>query len=266
LGVDELYEPSHLEGFQVVRYQSGQAYTTHSDYMRGKKDQIYNFDTAGVGGNRLATILLYLNDVPKDAGGETLFQIAPQLGSQTRPSREEAIAELRASGEAGVLDEGSWEEEMTSYCRSRLAIKPKKGRAILFYSQTPAGDEDRLLFHGGCPVLDAATTKWAANIWVWSAPNPLNSQAPLKWTESPEEKARRVGGGPQLQVTFKNSGTDRRYDQAKLYYQDIDFGVINSEIRVNTFEGHEWTIRSSSSNEVLRTYAATNQLGQELVV
>ena len=51
-------------------------------------------------------------------------------------------------------------------CYSRFAVAPRKGDAILFYSQKPSGDLDPLSIHGGCPVL--AGTKWAANLWVWN--------------------------------------------------------------------------------------------------
>lgn len=37
------------------------------------------------------------------------------------------------------LKKGSWEEKMTAQCRSRLAVKPKKAMAALFYSQHPDG-------------------------------------------------------------------------------------------------------------------------------
>jgi hypothetical protein len=44
-------------------------------------------------------------------------------------------------------------------CRTRLAVQPKAGKAILFYSQNPDGSTDELSKHGACPVL--AGDKWA---------------------------------------------------------------------------------------------------------
>ena len=34
-----------------------------------------------------------------------------------------------------------------------LSVKPKKAEAVLFYSQLPDGQPDRMSQHGGCPVL-----------------------------------------------------------------------------------------------------------------
>ena len=46
-------------------------------------------------------------------------------------------------------------------CRSRLAVKPHAGRAVLFYSQHPNGEIDNSSLHGGCPVLHGE--KWAVS-------------------------------------------------------------------------------------------------------
>ena len=61
---------------------------------------------------------------------------------------------------------GSWERDLVGKCRSKLALKPRKAEAILFYSQTPWGEADRTSLHAGCPVLKGE--KWAANLWVWN--------------------------------------------------------------------------------------------------
>lgn len=58
----------------------------------------------------------------------------------------------------------SWEAEMTELCESKFAVLPRKGDAIVFYSQDPHGGLDPASLHGGCPVLNG--TKWAANLWV----------------------------------------------------------------------------------------------------
>ena len=55
---------------------------------------------------------------------------------------------------------------MARECRERFSVAPKKGDALLFYSQQPDGALDPLSFHGGCPVLGG--TKWAANVWIWN--------------------------------------------------------------------------------------------------
>ena len=54
--------------------------------------------------------------------------------------------------EAG-LSEGSWEEKLTLACYAKFAVPPRRGDAILFYSQRPDGHLDVNSLHGACPVL-----------------------------------------------------------------------------------------------------------------
>jgi hypothetical protein len=49
--------------------------------------------------------------------------------------------------------------QQIAQCRTRLAVQPKAGEAILFYSQNPDGTTDELSRHGACPVL--VGDKWA---------------------------------------------------------------------------------------------------------
>ncbi len=44
-----------------------------------------------------------------------------------------------------------------------LAVRPKKGDAVLFWSLRTDGSLDRGSMHGSCPVLKG--TKWAATKW-----------------------------------------------------------------------------------------------------
>eukprot|EP00877_Chromochloris_zofingiensis_P014720 jgi/Chrzof1/9501/Cz04g05150.t1 len=66
------------EGLQVLRYQEGQLYEPHHDYFKhsGKDDN---------GGNRLASVLMYLSDV--EAGGETVFP----RGLSVKPRKGDAV-------------------------------------------------------------------------------------------------------------------------------------------------------------------------------
>ena len=41
-----------------------------------------------------------------------------------------------------------------------VAVKPRQGDALLFYSQTPNGTLDTLSLHSGCPVIHG--NKWSA--------------------------------------------------------------------------------------------------------
>jgi hypothetical protein len=67
------YVDSFTDGLQILRYQPGTAYNEHMDWMQGGQYPDHDLDATGVGGNRWATILLYLSDLAPDEGGETLF-------------------------------------------------------------------------------------------------------------------------------------------------------------------------------------------------
>ena len=59
LGFD-VYEESLTDGLQVLRYNKTTAYIPHLDWIDDYgKQQEHNFDSAGLGSNRFATILLY---------------------------------------------------------------------------------------------------------------------------------------------------------------------------------------------------------------
>lgn len=162
LGFDEYYE-SHTDGLQILRYNLTKAYTPHMDYLdnfgmyasdekllsrRGqcivsltcsniaKDSDPYDYDSSGTGGNRFATILLYMSDLKPEDGGETVFAKAPPAGTDTLRPAKDVIREMRETGSSlDVLNPGSWEEEMAAHCKSRLAVTPYKSRAVLFYSQ-----------------------------------------------------------------------------------------------------------------------------------
>jgi len=156
----EEYDESMADGVQVLRYELGQAYIAHSDYFSTHTSADHNWDPRKAGSNRFATVFLYLSDV--EEGGQTVFpRASPVLrGNETARPMPTAITEK-------LFPKGGWELELTKKCYSSLAITPKKGSAILFYSQTPGGGLDPMSEHGACPILKGK--KWAANMWVWNA-------------------------------------------------------------------------------------------------
>ena len=111
----------------------------------------HDYNSGGMGGNRFSTILMYMSDLDEGAGGETVFTEAwpVDLHEDQRMDLKAALAALRESGDAGLLEPGTWQEEMVAQCRSRLAIRPHAGRAVLFYSQLPNGEPDPASLHGG---------------------------------------------------------------------------------------------------------------------
>lgn len=136
-------------GLQILRYNLTTAYAPHWDWISTGPNHPHDFDSEHKGGNRFATILLYLNDLPVNGGGETVFTEAwPLDGIKLR--NQDAVAALRSSGDAdSVLPQNTWMEQMVAKCRSRLSIVPKAGKAILFYSQLPNGEPDPASYHGG---------------------------------------------------------------------------------------------------------------------
>jgi hypothetical protein len=236
----------------------------HDDYLDNSANDNYDYDTAGVGGNRFATILLYFRDLDETDGGETLFQHAwpPGMTEETGVPLEQALANLRESGDTeNILKTGSWEEEMTAYCRSRLAIRPRKLRAVLFYSQFPNGQQDHSVLHGGCPVLNNAT-KWAANLWVWSAAMGDWPLAPKLWEE--EEKEPPVS----ISAMFRNTGTNPEFDEAKLWYADEmffgDLGPTDPPVAANTFVSHKWNVKVGDL--VVKSFVISDEETQEFEI
>lgn len=68
------------EGLQVLHYRVAEEYKPHFDYFPENKIQ------ESTGGQRIGTVLMYLNDVP--AGGETIF---PKAGVSVIPKKGAAV-------------------------------------------------------------------------------------------------------------------------------------------------------------------------------
>ncbi len=87
----------HGEGLQILNYKPGAEYQPHYDFFNpqrpGEARQLR------VGGQRMATLVIYLNDVP--AGGATAF---PKLGLRVNPVQGNAVF-FAYLGEDGALDE-----------------------------------------------------------------------------------------------------------------------------------------------------------------
>ena len=134
---------SHGEPLQVLRYEVGQKYDAHHDYFdpelyAGQPHMLEMVE--GGKRNRLATLLWYMQE-PSGGGGETHF---PRAGGLPVPH----------SFLCGENDSG-------------IKVKPKQGKATLFYSLRPDGAPDPFSLHGGCPPIGDGR-KWAVNKWVWS--------------------------------------------------------------------------------------------------
>ncbi|XP_038903083.1 probable prolyl 4-hydroxylase 4 [Benincasa hispida] len=122
------------EDIQVLRYEYGQKYDAHFDYFADKVN-------IARGGHRMATVLMYLSDVEK--GGETVF-----------PSAEES--QRRQASETN--------DDLSDCAKKGIAVKPRKGDALLFFSLHPNAIPDISSLHGGCPVIEGE--KWSATKWI----------------------------------------------------------------------------------------------------
>ncbi|KAL8172110.1 hypothetical protein V2J09_023914 [Rumex salicifolius] len=122
----------HGEGLQVLHYEEGQKYEPHYDYF------LDEFNTRN-GGQRIATVLMYLSDV--EEGGETVF-----------PAAKGNISSVR------------WWDELSECGKKGLSVKPKMGDALLFWSMRPDGTLDPSSLHGGCPVIKG--NKWSSTKWM----------------------------------------------------------------------------------------------------
>ncbi|KAL6222228.1 hypothetical protein ACLB2K_005620 [Fragaria x ananassa] len=122
----------HGEGLQVLHYEVGQKYEPHFDYFQDE----YNTRN---GGQRMATVLMYLSDV--EEGGETVFPNAK-----------------------GNISSVPWWDELSECGKKGLSVKPKMGDALLFWSMNPDATLDPSSLHGGCPVIRG--NKWSSTKWI----------------------------------------------------------------------------------------------------
>ena len=122
----------------MSRYVQGDFYKTHFDGPKPTEGDSKVF--LACGGQRLATVLMYLNE-PAD-GGATNFPLL------------------------------------------QLAVRPRRGRALLFLPGSPDGAIDERLIHEALPAVD---TKWVCQGAL--ARLPLDSRAGARLPSSPPPAA-----------------------------------------------------------------------------
>lgn len=118
------------EAMQILHYQNGQKYEPHHDFFHDRVNQ-----APERGGQRVATVLMYLT-TPEE-GGETVF-----------PNAHERV----------------YGDGWSDCAKNALAVKAKRGNALLFFSLHPDGTEDPASLHGSCPTTKG--DKWSATKWI----------------------------------------------------------------------------------------------------
>jgi len=196
------------------------------------------------------TIVIYLSDV--EDGGETVFPTAPPLeGPELNDVEAVTMIRQKYNLSSIGIHENTWQERLVAQCKSRLAVKPKKLRAVLFYSQQPNGAVDENSLHGGCPVLDGV--KWAANLWIWNGN--VHDEADAA------ESAPTSEDGVMASFTSTVPGYS-------LYWHTTFFGQLheNVPIRMNTFKGHVFNVYQGDDKErgeLVQTWTVGPNTGAE---
>ena len=121
-------EAALFEAPTVIRYEGGQVLKPHYDANRSAATE-----DANRGGQTLATLIVYLNDVQE--GGLTRF---------------------------GKLTSSSTHKQVEATEDNKLVIRPKQGDALLFFPADANGNFDERTEHEGCPAVDE---KFIARIW-----------------------------------------------------------------------------------------------------
>lgn len=115
------------EQLQLVRYREGEHYKVHWDYFDPAWPQ--NDAVLARGGQRIITFMVFLTDV--EHGGETHFPRVPN-------------------------------EDKTD----SLKIKPKQGRAIMWWNVDEQGRLDKDTYHEGCDPTKPGEEKWIFTKWI----------------------------------------------------------------------------------------------------
>ena len=148
----------------------------------------------------------------------------------------------------GTTQTGTTFDTFVKECDSGdgLVVAPKRGDALLFYSQSPTGQLDPMSYHGGCPVIQGE--KWASNVWIWNRKRPVFDSADKKQVD-----------GNDLKLIFLNTKTYtievywKSYDGPLKYFDVILPGQSYS---VDTYTGHVWVIKNKESGEEMETHTA----------
>jgi len=136
------------EDSQVVQYEPGGHFLSHYDYIDAT--DLPGNEYYGNGGNRMITLLVYLNDV--EEGGYTSFPGANPDYNKLPMSEKDNLGQ----------------SVCTNSSMKALNVGPKKGNAVIFYNLEEKGHMQGILdpatHHMGCDVVKGE--KWIINHWI----------------------------------------------------------------------------------------------------
>lgn len=119
-----------MEEPQVVRYERGEEFSWHYDEV--PTPQLEN------GGQRLATLLVYLNTVPSANGGGTTFR------------------DLKQQQHSSLIDHQQ---------QRPLVMQPQQGSALIFFPAFVDGQPDDRTLHKS-EIMDWDEAKWIVQMWI----------------------------------------------------------------------------------------------------
>jgi len=150
------FDARAADDMQVLNYKAtgpgpradghGEWYKPHLDWFQQSDGFEGHVPTVNNGTNRFATMFLYLSDV--DEGGYTVF---PLSTSHEGYNGEKLVHDGTVNTPGYIAN-----TDALRCCEaSSAALKstPKRGNAVLFYSQMANGTLDPHALHGGCPIV-----------------------------------------------------------------------------------------------------------------
>jgi hypothetical protein len=197
-------QESELDGllFNAVTSQDHDATTTTDQYPDG-----LHMDTNGQCLFRHVTAILYLNDVPEECGGATVFPIAralpkdPALVAAQRllqenipHTRSRSVQQSGLQAEAQLLESRTgthFSDDMIT--NTAIKIQPKAGRLLIFFSRDASGQQDPRAWHAGdrlMPGKDEEVTEKRI----------LTLFKQVDYSSSKEEEQQQIS---QVQTTFQ---------------------------------------------------------------
>ena len=149
----------HGEGIQILRYERGQKYDPHFDYFTDDENVKH-------GGQRVATVLMYLSDVER--GGETVFPRGERVGKE-----HEAVAVFKSGSRSSANDakdaKDASERRFPSACAAgKLHVAPRKGlRASVLVRGPHRSRRPEIPARG---LRGRPGEKWTATKWLRHGP------------------------------------------------------------------------------------------------